>query len=95
MKQCDCTDRIGIKVETIKQFNQLKEFFCEKTKENLFEEIKVTLPYYEGHDRNGNIIKWYADRWYRCKICGTIWEFQYPEFPACGEVRKINLFEDK
>ena len=34
---------------------------------------------------------WYADKWYRCNACGTLWEFQYPNFPAAGEVRK---FED-
>ena len=35
--------------------------------------------------------KWYADKWYKCKCCGTLWEFRYPDFPAKGFVRK---FED-
>ena len=31
----------------------------------------------------------YADKWYKCKCCGTLWEFLYPDFPMKGFVRKF------
>lgn len=38
----------------------------------------------------GNAVKWYADKWYKCKDCGALWEFDYPDFPASGFVRKFD-----
>ena len=34
-------------------------------------------------------MKWYADKWYKCNVCGTLWEFRYPDFPTRGFVRKF------
>ena len=40
---------------------------------------------------DGKAMKWYADKWYKCLKCGVLWEFVYPDFPAQGSVRKLNL----
>lgn len=57
--------------------------------------VPVTQPYFCGYNLNPKEVKdeykWYADKWYKCKCCGTLWEFSYPDFPAKGFVRK---FED-
>ncbi len=34
------------------------------------------------------VIKWYATKWYKCNSCGCLWEFNYPDFPAKGFVKK-------
>ena len=26
---------------------------------------------------------------YKCNVCGCLWEFEYPDFPAKGFVRKF------
>ena len=56
-----------------------------------FEDVPVEEPYYIGYSEDSDPLYWYADKWYRCNACGTLWEFRYPDFPAVGRVRK---FED-
>lgn len=90
MKKCDCDERIGININTIKEYEALKSFFDEQVEKGIFIEIPVEKPHYVGNDMKGNAVEWYANEWYRCCECGTIWEFDYPDFPAKGFVRKIN-----
>ena len=45
-------------------------------------EVPVAKPYYNGFE-------WKADKWYKYKSCGCLWEFKYPDFPAKGFVRKF------
>lgn len=87
---CDCDERIGIEINSWKQFEDLKKFFESQVKKGIFVEIEVKKPLYVGHTFYGKKIKWYADKWYQCVVCGTIWEFEYPDFPATGSVRKLN-----
>lgn len=87
---CDCEERVGIKVDSYKLFEDLKSFFEVQVQQKVFSDIKVRKPYYIGYDGEGKM-KWYADKWYKCKSSGTLWEFRYPDFPALGFVRK---FED-
>ena len=90
MTKCDCNERIGIKINSYKQFEELKDFFEEQVEKGLFIEIPAERPYYTGYSVNGNTMKWYADKWYKCLECGVIWEFIYPDFPAQGSVRKLS-----
>lgn len=91
MIKCDCNERTGIEINSIKLFEDLKEFFESQVKKGIFSDIKITVPYYTGYDVDDGEMKWYADKWYRCNACGVLWEFVYPDFPAKGFVRK---FED-
>lgn len=50
MISCDCDERIGIKIDSWKQFEELKEFFEEQVKKGIFIEIPVEKPYYIGYD---------------------------------------------
>ena len=77
MTKCDCNEKIVIKINSWKQFEELKDFFEEK-------------PYHTGYSVNGNAMKWYADKWYKCLECDVLWEFIYPDFPAQGSVRKLS-----
>lgn len=92
---CDCNERMGIEINSYSLFIELKTFFERRVGKGVFEDIPVEKPYFQGYNIPINEIqneyKWYADKWYKCKACGTIWEFQYPDFPAKGFVRK---FED-
>lgn len=67
---------------------ELKEFFELQTYKGLFTEVEVVQPYFVGYD-NERKINYYATKWYKCNVCGCFWEFQYPDFPANGHVRKI------
>jgi len=91
MKTCDCNERIGLDINSYALFQELKSFFENQEKSGIFISIKVEQPHYIGHDSDGSTMKWYADKWYCCNVCGTLWEFVYPDFPAKGFVRK---FED-
>lgn len=33
---------------------------------------------------------WFAIKWYRCNVCGCLWELNYPDFSAKGFVRKFS-----
>ena len=91
MMKCDCAERIGIKINSYDFFIELKEFFEGQVQKGIFEDVPVEEPYYIGYSEGSDPLYWYADKWYRCNACGTLWEFRYPDFPAVGEVRK---FED-
>ncbi|MDO5539030.1 MAG: hypothetical protein Q4F83_02995 [Eubacteriales bacterium] len=91
MIKCDCKERIGIEIKSYRMFDELKDFFEKRVTEGIFEDIPVEAPHYIGYDSTGKAMKWYANKWYRCKVCGVLWEFDYPDFPAIGFVRK---FED-
>lgn len=92
MIHCDCNERIGININSWDQFTELKVFFEEQVKKGLFVEIPVENPYYVGYsDLDGKEMRWYADKWYKCLECGALWEFDYPDFPAQGFVRKLSI----
>lgn len=90
MTKCDCNERIGININSWKQFQELKVFFEEQVKKGLFIEIPVKKPYYVGYSADGKEMEWYADKWYKCLECNILWEFIYPDFPAQGKVRKLH-----
>lgn len=90
MIKCDCNERIGTKINSWKQFEELKNFFEEQVEKGVFVEIPVRIPYYTGYSADGKIMKWYADKWYKCIQCDVLWEFVYPDFPAKGSVRKLS-----
>lgn len=91
--KCDCNERIGIKINSYQLFENLKNFFDRQVEQGLFLDVPVAEPYFCGYHLNPENIKdeykWYASKWYKCKDCGALWEFQYPDFPAKGFVRKF------
>ncbi len=88
--ECDCDERIGIKVDSYKLFEELKNFFEGQVEKGIFEDIPVKNPFYIwSNDENPKKIC--AKMMYKCNACGCLWEFRYPEFPALGFVKK---FED-
>ena len=89
MKNCDCSERVETKINSWSQFEEIKNFFEERKRENVFIDLPVTKPYYIGYSADGKAMSWYADKWYKCRECGVIWEVVYPEFPAQGFVKKI------
>lgn len=88
MIKCDCKERIGIEIQAWDQFEELKAFFESQVERGIFSEIPVKKPYYTGYG-NFHTSEWYADKWYRCNVCKTLWEMKYPDFPAHGFVHKF------
>ena len=89
---CDCHEREDTDINSWKQFEELKSFFHAQVKQGVFVEVPVEKPFYAWHDASsGKEMRWYADKWYTCLCCGTLWEIDYPEFPARGFVRKLLL----
>lgn len=90
--KCDCNERIGIEINSYALFEELRSFFENQVSEGVFRETPVEEPYFTSErcvagDKDG--LKFYADKWYVCNVCGTLWEFGYPDFPAPGMVRKF------
>ena len=59
MKRCDCNERIGVKINSWKQFEELKAFFEQQAEKGVFLEIPVKKPYYIGHSADGKEMKFY------------------------------------
>lgn len=85
--QCDCNERYATEINSITLFEELKVFFGRKTANGVFIDERPTKPYYIWDDGSGHI-EYFADKWYRCKSCGCLWEFNYPDFPKLGWVKK-------
>jgi hypothetical protein len=66
----------------------MKEYFEQQVYLGIYEDATVISPYYVGKS-DLQTLKWYADKWYICKICGCLWELTYPDFPADGFIRKF------
>lgn len=86
---CDCKDRLECKINSNKLFEEINDFFITNVQKGIFKEIPITKPYYIGFSDNKKY-EWFADKWYKCSICGQIWAINYPDFPAQGVVYKLD-----
>lgn len=82
--KCDCIERYDAKINSYKAFMEIKNFFETQEKKGLFHETNVKYPYFTYGNQ-----KIYATKWYRCTSCKCLWEFNYPDFPKKGFVRKF------
>jgi len=88
--KCDCYERNALEINSMKEFENLRDYFKVQVLKGVFSEVEVTEPYYIGYSElQKKEIKWYATKWYKCNLCNCLWEFQYPDFPAKGFVRKF------
>ena len=85
---CECDERYAATIDSFKLFIEVKDFFEDQAEKGIYEDIPVETPYFTGQSVL-QTINWSADKWYRCKACGCLWEFTYPDFPALGFVRKF------
>ena len=86
--ECECAERYEAKLDTWKLYQEIKDFFKSQAENGVYEDIPVSKPYFIGHS-NTESLSWFADKWYRCRNCGCLWELTYPDFPANGFVRKF------
>ena len=87
---CNCHDCSQTSIDTMRQFRKIQAFFLQQCDLGIYSEMEPQKPYYVSNSLKG-IRKWYATKWYRCTVCGCLWEVGYPDFPTRGFVRK---FED-
>lgn len=89
---CDCDERVGTEINSIKMLDDINDWLAENLEEGIFKTVKVSKAYYIGKSM-AQTLKWYADKWCKCRSCGTFWEIIYPDFPANGRVRKFTKGE--
>ena len=87
--ECNCFEQTAITIDSLKVFQEFKDFFQEQVDKEIFVEEIPQQPYYIWNSRD-KTIKWFATKWYKCKKCNCLWEFNYPDFPAKGFVRKFH-----
>lgn len=85
---CDCYIINDLIVNNISLFHKYQLFFDNQCKKGIYQEMTPQQPYYTW-SQGINTKKWFATKWYKCKICGCLCEFQYPDFPANGFIRKF------
>lgn len=89
MINCDCNERVGVEINSWQQFKELKYFFEKQVDDKIFSDLTD----YDGvwYLDGGNETSIYRNtiKTYRCDVCGCLWEFIYPDFPAKGLVRKF------
>ena len=89
---CDCFERTGIIINSQKCFKEMDAFFLDQVQNGVFEEISTgerSQSSFEVRTNDGVKTYWHpANKWFRCKSCNCVWEFQYPDFPAPGYVKK-------
>ncbi len=83
---CECVNRYETVINSLALFTEVKEFFERDT----FEDAPITVPLQILDDYGKTVTQWYPDKWYRCRVCGQLWAFDYPDFPARGTVFKLN-----
>lgn len=86
---CECNERTGTKINSFNLFEEIKVFFEKTVEAGIYTDIPVKEPYYIGKGNDGYKLECYADKWYKCNVCGCLWEFIYPDFPAEGDVKKF------
>lgn len=82
--KCECSNYSETEIKSFSQYKKFESFFLINVEKNNFIELKPKIPYYSF----GKTF-WYADKWYKCTICGCLWEYNKPDFPASGFVRKF------
>lgn len=85
---CDCEAREEIIINSITIFKEITKFFDMQVQKGIFIEEQPVFPFYTWKEKERSE-EWFATKWYRCKVCGCLWEFNYPDFPAKGFVRKF------
>lgn len=86
---CECCNRYETDINSVNSFNEIKLFFDEQVKIGVYLEEQVLKPYYVWEDDKEHI-EYYATKWYRCMVCGCLWEIKYPDFPSKGFVKKYD-----
>lgn len=86
MIKCDCGNRYGAEITSLKMFDSINAFFIECKNKNIYKEIKIKKPYYTYN----YFLRCYADKWYRCRCCGTLWELEFPDEKGGAWVRKFS-----
>ncbi|NMC57560.1 MAG: hypothetical protein GYA50_10095 [Eubacteriaceae bacterium] len=87
---CKCSDRYEIDIDSYSLYEELKKFFETEILKGIYEDIPVLKPILLFDDFKNVVTQWYPDKWYKCSVCGQLWAFEYPDFPAFGRIYKLD-----
>lgn len=86
---CDCAERVGIEIDSFKQFELFKSFFQTQVANGIFQDVSDYSKIWHEHGGSQKELYSTTTKQYKCMACDCSWELQYPEFPASGVVRKF------
>jgi len=88
--KCECNERYEAKIDSFNLFQEIKSYFEEEVSRGAYEDVPVKKPLQVLDDHKNVVTQWYPTKWYKCNVCGTLWAFLHPEFPAKGSVYKLD-----
>ena len=90
-KNCECDTRYATLVESQVVSKEVEEFFKEQLEKGIFVDIEVEEPYFRFGSEQKHV-EVFASKWYKCTICGCLWEYDKLDFDCDkrrGFVRKF------
>jgi hypothetical protein len=77
-----------VAVDSYAQIARIDGAIEQRLQENTLAEVLVEQPYSIEFSTD-EIGLFVADKWYRCQVCGSLWELVRPDFPTKGIFRKL------
>ena len=93
MKKCECDERYATLVDTLASIEEVEEFFNDQLEKGIFIDIKVEKPYHR-FDNEKVHVKDFASKWYKCTVCGCLWEYDKPNYDIDHRQGFVRKFSD-
>ena len=89
--KCSCNEEKEIIINTLEEFLYYKNFFENKTVEKVFLDLSDYNSIWHGDGGEEKNYKVRTIKHYKCKECGSIWEFIYPRTDFDGKINKFQF----
>ena len=76
-RKCDCALWKNYKINSMRELEEIQFLLKMQIEKGIFCIVPVTRPYAIENSSLG-IREKYADKWFQCNRCGTVWEIKYP-----------------
>ncbi len=86
---CHCNLQDSAWITSEMEYNIINDFFSQQLENGIFKSIPIDSPYHIENSALGET-QLYADEWYRCLVCGTLWELKKMTSTHKGFVRKFD-----
>ena len=86
---CECDERVATDIDSFNEFEEIRDFFQNQVDKKIYNDLSDYKKIWYQHGGNERSVYRLTTKVYKCNICGCLWEFNYPEFPMLGSVRKF------